>query len=172
MLFLTWLRRGVVVVAAAAAAVVIVGCVLLVFIVIDGKREDARRYDPDDANYRYVTSRLGTTIDFGEFNAGDWQFLCVIGAYNDPVKILQEEAVKRNVEITSIDPVKTIFMGIAPIEETEGAISFIDRSGRGRTVLIDGFERITQQHGNVCFGRDHQQIELPRKEWTPGRSAG
>jgi hypothetical protein len=47
------------------------------------------------------------------------------------------------------------------VEESEGAISFLDKAGRGKTVLIDGFERVAGQHDRKCYGPDIPEITLP-----------
>jgi hypothetical protein len=133
------------------------------------------RYDRDGTDYRYLTSELmpaekqslglvqweSASIDTGKINGGDWQFICVIGAYNDPVAILAREAARRSIAVSSIDPVPTQTLGLSPVEENEGAISFIDGTGRGRTILIDGFQRIAGQHGRFCFGRETATVVLP-----------
>lgn len=123
------------------------------------------RYDRASPDYRYVMARLSAakpaSIEPKSINNGDWQILCVIGAYNDPVNILRNEATARNVQVNSIEPAATQSFGISPIEENEGAISFIDGGGRGRTVLIDGFERIARQHVYRCFSHDTGPINLP-----------
>ena len=131
--------------------------------------ERATRYDRESDDYRYVKSALASglpsrSLDVQKINRGDWQFICVIGAYNDPVRILREEAARRRVPVASVDAVETQFWGLSPVEENESAISFVDGSGRGRTILIDGFEVLTGQHGKECFGPETREIILPRRE--------
>ena len=101
------------------------------------------------------------TIDLSRINQGNWQFICVIGAYNDPAQILRQEARGRGIIIKHVEPVTTKFLGLSPVEESEGAIAFVDQSGVGRTILIDGFERLVGQHGRSCFGPETKEIVLP-----------
>ena len=54
----------------------------------------------------------------------------------------------------SVAPVPTKFLGLSPIEEGEGALSFVDRAGRGRTILVDGFERLAVQMIVDAMGRE------------------
>jgi hypothetical protein len=136
---------------------------------------DVGRYDNDNSDYRYVTSRViptavqvpglvtwqRNTIDLRSINGGDWQFICVIGAYNDPIDVLRKEANRRALTLTTVDSVSTKFLGLSPVEEGEGAISFVDRAGRGRTVLINGFERLAWQSDKECYGPETGEILLP-----------
>jgi hypothetical protein len=133
------------------------------------------RYERDNPDYKYITSRVleaayqapglvswqRAPIDTSQINGGDWQLICVIGPYKDPVAILREEAARRQLRISEIDFVPTKFLGLSPVEESEGAISFLDKAGRGKTVLIDGFERVAGQHDYKCYGRDVHEITLP-----------
>lgn len=85
----------------------------------------------------------------------------MIGPYNDPATVLREEAARRQLIVREIDPVPTMVWGISPVEESEGAISFLDKAGRGKTVLVDGFERVAGQHDRKCYGPDVLEISLP-----------
>jgi hypothetical protein len=139
------------------------------------KFADANRYGRDGTDYHYVTSEIvqmetvkpglvqwrNVSINPHRINGDDWQFMCVIGAYNDPVEILTQEAIRRSIDVSSIDPVPTQALGLAPVEENEGAISFVDGKGRGRTILIDGFQRVAGQHARHCFGREVTTMTLP-----------
>lgn len=135
---------------------------------------DWDRYDRNNPNYQLIASLVREEVglpgqpgfkraplELDRLNGGDWQFLCVIGGYNDPVKILRDEAARRGVTLSQVDPVKTQFLGLHPVEEDEGAISFVDEAGRGITILIDGFERLAGQHDKRCFGRETKVIFLP-----------
>lgn len=128
--------------------------------------DGATRYDRGHPDYKYVTSQFkagskSASIDLRVINQGDWQVICVIGGYNDPVVILDEGAAARGITFQKIDPVPTQVLGIAPVEENEGAISFIDGAGRGRTILINGFERLARQHAYACHGKGTGEITLP-----------
>jgi hypothetical protein len=149
--------------------------VLIVIVgeIVGAAWDAATRYDRENADYKYITSKIvkdesalgwaAASVDLRAINNGDWQFVCVIGAYNDPEKILRREATARGVAVKEIDPVpyQRKFGALAPVEENEGAISFVDREGRGRTILIEGFMRLVGEHGNKCFGKDASVITLP-----------
>jgi len=124
---------------------------------------DTGRYDRANPEYRYVMSRVlaekPATIQLHTINGDDWQFLCLLGPYSDPVKVMRAEATRRKLAVTSIDPVPPKSFGIAPVEETESAISFLDRAGRGRTVLVDRIIPMGQRTN--CYGRDVEEIALP-----------
>jgi hypothetical protein len=156
----SWFRRAFIICALVVFGVPL-GFGLLLMLTV--KLENQKRYDRDDPTYKYVTQRIeaGGKIELARINGGDWQVVCFIGAYNDPAEVLLEQAGKRKIKISKIDSVNKQFLGISPVEETEGAISFVDGSGHGRTILIDGFERLTAQHGRPCFGRDTKEITLP-----------
>lgn len=161
--------RTIIKVLALVAAVLMVppaACILLM------SYNSATRYDRNSADYRYVASiardkAQGRKLDLKRINGGDWQFVCVIGAYNDPVKILREQADRRGVAVAAVDPVEKQFLGLSPVEENENAISFVDDAGRGRTMLVDGFEALAGQHARKCFGRDAGEIGLPVSEIEP-----
>jgi hypothetical protein len=124
------------------------------------------RYDRNNVDYQYVASVARAQsdvrkLDLKRINGGDWQFICIIGGYNDPAKILREQADKRRIVVSSIEEVEASFFGLSPVEESEGAISFVDGVGRGRTLLVDGFELLAGQHGLKCFGPETREISLP-----------
>ncbi len=121
------------------------------------------RYDRTDPNYRYVMSRVlaekPATTQLHTINGDDWQFLCLLGPYSDPVMVMRAEATRRKLAVKSIDPVPTQALGIAPIEETESAVSFLDGAGRGHTVILDRIIPINRR--TSCYGRDVAEIALP-----------
>jgi hypothetical protein len=131
--------------------------------------EETARYNRNSADYKYVTDRVQAgwrknAVELAKFNNGDWQFICFIGAHNDPVKILREEAQRRGVAVTKVDPVRRQPPAVDPLDESEGAISFVDKEGRGRNVLIDGADRLAGSRGHRCFGRETQEVTLPLSE--------
>jgi hypothetical protein len=149
------------VIAAALIAASMVGCWL-----------QPPRYHVTSPDYIYITSRvklapptpgrtcLPATVDLRKINGGDWQFLCILGGYSHPDEVLSREAATRGVKVSTIDPVPEGFLGIDPVEEFESAISFVDRSGHGRTILFDG-AFLTGQFGQKCFGPDAAEVVLP-----------
>jgi hypothetical protein len=160
---------------ALAVATLLLGPPLfLVVAVVSEFLNEAPRYDPKNPDYDYVTHQVREDpaqrpeapwipgeVDLSKINGGDWQFVCVIGAYNDPAKRLADEAARRAIAIKKIDVVPEPALGITPVEEYEGAVSFIDGAGHGRTVLINGFERLACQHGWECYGKETNVITLP-----------
>jgi hypothetical protein len=124
----------------------------------------SNRYDENHPDYKYLISVISTdrkAFDPSRINSGDWQFMCVIGPYNKPANILQTEASRRRVKITAIDEVAVQAFSISAVEENEGALSYVDRSGRGRTMLVHGFGRLAEQHARKCFGQEAKEVVLP-----------
>ncbi len=151
----------------ATLAVVAGFLAIPVFVLLVGVYENTVRYDRENDDYKYVKSVLNSassphSLNLGKINDGNWRFICVVGAYSKPEKILRDEAGRRRIDIAEIDAVKTQFLGVAPVEENESAISFVDSSGRGQTLLIDGFESLIQQGGRECFGPETREIAVPR----------
>ena len=163
----------------AWAAVLFVGVpaalllAVILFEILGNVWDAATRYDRGNADYKYITSKIvrddsalgwaEAEVDLRVINNGDWQFICLIGAYSDPVEILRKEARTRRVAIREIDPVPSQYgtAVLAPVEENESAISFVDREGHGKTILINGPERLVGEHGNKCFDKDTSIITLP-----------
>jgi hypothetical protein len=102
-----------------------------------------------------------TTIDLSRINGDDWQLLCVFGGYTDPVRLVRKEASERGIDIRTMDLVFPLLFQPEPVAEGEAAISFVDREGRGRTIMI--------RHGSqlidycACFGRETKAVSLPIK---------
>lgn len=131
--------------------------------------EESSRYNRSSADYKYVTERIQpgwrkNAIELAKFNNGDWQFICIIGAHNDPAKILREEAQRREVTLTKLDAVRRQPPSPDPLDESEGAISFVDKAGHGRSLLVDGADRLAGPRGHRCFGRETQEVTLPLSE--------
>jgi hypothetical protein len=131
--------------------------------------EEGARYDKTNPDYKYVTNQIQldwrkSAVDLGRINGGDWQLICVVGGTSDPMKILREEAGKRGVTIAKIEPVRRQSTSGDPLDDSEGAIAFVSRSGLARALLIDGHERLAKLRGHRCFGRETQEVTLPLSE--------
>jgi hypothetical protein len=136
----------------------------------------AARFDRTNPDFLYVaglvkegpkvpgiTYFLPSTVSLRHINGGDWRFICLIGGYSDPEKILSQEASKRGVWARVIDPVEPHPLGLTVVEEHEGAISFIDTTGHGKTILIPtGVMLAAESQGFFeCFGPETDEIILP-----------
>lgn len=124
-------------------------------------------FDRSHPDYVYVTTLVpksgeAATIDLRRLNGGDWQFVCFIGAYSDPEKVIPAEAGRRGLEVRTVDRVPVSWLGrvLGGLEEGTNAVSVLDRSGRGRTVPIDG-EKLSGGHGCDCFGPETTEVRVP-----------
>jgi len=121
------------------------------------------RYDKGHPDYVYASGFMeGETSDPFEparINGGDWQFICFLGPYSDPARAIRAEAARRGVALRRVDDVFPPTFGVASVEESESAISFVDRAGHGHTMLIDG--RLKLPCGDRCFARGTKVVTLP-----------
>lgn len=121
-------------------------------------------YDRQSADFKYIESALASerkVLALDNFNSGDWQFLCVMGPYNDPVKILRNEAQRRGIEINTVDVVPYEPLGLG---QGQAAVSFVDSQRRGLTVLFPGAFRLAGEHARKCYGPEVKEIALPMNE--------
>ncbi|GGC64009.1 hypothetical protein [Chelatococcus reniformis] len=152
--------------------IALLGCLLLAgfgYVAVVTYVESRTRYDRHNSDYRYVTQQLKPSADGGwaagaidlhRINGGNWQILCVIGAYESP-ETLGAEAARRQIALVSMERIAIGTFAASEIDEGEGAIAFVDGQGRGRVVLIDGFERLIPQNGTRCFSQDTREVTLP-----------
>jgi hypothetical protein len=139
-------------------------------------RLEAARFDLSNPDYLYlaalvkegpkvpgITYYLPATVSLKHLNGGDWQLICLIGGYSDPEEILSQEAAKRGVWARVIEPVERHPSGLTVVEEHEGAISLVDGTGRGKTILIPtGVMLAAESQGFFeCFGPETDEITLP-----------
>jgi len=131
--------------------------------------EEGARYDKKNPDYKYVTDLIQldwrkSAVDLGKINGGDWQLMCVVGGTSDPMKILRAEAEKRGIKIGKVEPVRRQGTSADPLDDSEGAIAFVNNAGLARALLIDGQERLAKVRGHRCFGREIQEVTLPLSE--------
>ena len=120
------------------------------------------RYDRNSADFKYIRSVLESNrkvIVLANIHKGDWQFICVLGPYNDPVRVLRSESKKRGVNLIAI-----LEKPSTSLSQADAAISLVDHKGHGRTIFYPGAFSLAGEHAKKCYGTETKEIALPMNE--------
>jgi hypothetical protein len=93
-----------------------------------------------------VSADKPTTINLHTIDGDDWQFICVLGPYSDPKKVMRAEATRRKLAVTSID--------LVPAQTQL-------KKRRAQSRFLNGPAKSVIPIGTNCYSRDVGEIALP-----------
>jgi hypothetical protein len=172
------LRRNVSIIVPAIVAVVVGLSVLVVggVLFLTSYRPAYDLSDPDYGPYAATIARLHAAfeqrdptpddaIDLAALNKGEWTTACVFGGYRNPLDRMEELGAKIDeADRHRLTEAETRGLRVAPVEEFELLIAYVDLGGRARFVHFEhgigprgqGFERcVSKPETRVTFKDTH-----------------
>lgn len=144
-----------------------VGIAVLIAIIVFDK-PDFDRAHPDYAQFvaRFAAAQRAleagerwAVIDLAPVNGGAWRTACLFGGYTSPVQRMEalgavvNEADRRRLE-------KSVGLRIAPVEEFEVLIAFVDEAQRAHFVHFPEGVGPNGQHYEACVRRPRIKVTI------------
>jgi len=116
-----------------------------------------------------TSSASDRSIDFSELASGNWQTVCLLGGFTDPLKLAEERG--WSTAETDRDRLGAARHGgfrLAIVEEFELLIAYVDQLNNAEFIHFNRGIGVAGQHLQACVSKPATRLDLDpmRREWA------